>query len=324
MYDTRDLAPDVDAATADSHTETLGIGPPDPLLRVGLACGGARVVRIVTDEGGTPTAGKDIPFVRVVRRRCDMRAGQRCRDRGGHLEIIPDIVAVLRIERPAGALGANGRDLGARERRLVRLERGCLWTGRSGGIRLRALGGEEAEGGGPWAGRFGGIGITTGSLIADTTIMFSLFACDLGKFRREGIKGSDRRTGSPAADDSSGLRPRTRCQISLRNPTESFERCRAKAEATTTVRVRVVHDFRECHRGLDYIGTGHTGIEDETAASAASVTGGVAGRVVRRQWLRVPLKSNATLHLQQLEIVVGCALAGTLTRIVRMEVGIRL
>jgi len=289
LYDTRDLAPDVDAATADSHTETLGIGPPDPLLRVGLACGRARVVSIVTNEGGAPTTGKDIPFVRVVRRRCDVRTGQRCRDRGGHLEIIPDIVAVLRVERPAGALSANGRDLGTRERRLVRFERGCLWTGRSGGIRLRALGGEEAEGGGPWAGRFRGIGITARSLIADTTIMFSLFARNLGKFRREGIKGSDGRTGSPAADDSGGLRPRTRCQ-----------------------------------RGLDYIGTRHTGIENETAASAASVTGGVAGRVVRRQWLRVPLKGNATLHLQQLEIVVGCALAGTLTRIVRMEVGIRL
>jgi hypothetical protein len=108
------LSPDIDTAATDGHSKTLGIRPPNSLLRIGIRGRSAGVVGFVaSDKGRSPAAGEDAPFIVFGRGRGDVWTGQRegvLRGRGGG-GLRSQLFAVVRAEGTAGSLGADRGDL---------------------------------------------------------------------------------------------------------------------------------------------------------------------------------------------------------------------
>jgi len=154
--------------------------------------------------------------------------------------------------------------------------------------------------------------------------MFSLLTGDLTEFRGERVKG--RGGGCTTSDYTRGLWATTGGQVCFTDSDESFKGCGAKTETTTTVGVRIVHDFRKSERRMHWIDAGHGRVEDETRGCTASVAGAVTRRIFRgeRTLPIALLELHTSFHLQQLNVVVGGTLTGSSAGIVRMQVGIGL
>lgn len=151
------------------------------------------------------------------------------------------------------------------------------------------------------------------------------------KLGGEEIKGGG--GGSPgcrdtsAADDAGGLWACTGRQVGLADSDEAVKGGGAETEAPATSSVGIIDDVGEGEWRVHGISGREGGVEDETAACTAGVAGGCAA-VLGGQLLPVTLllllQSSPTLELEELHVVLGGALSGTLARIVGMEVGVRL
>jgi hypothetical protein len=133
-----------------------------------------------------------------------------------------------------------------------------------------------------------------------------------------------------AADDAGGLWACTGRQVGFADSDETVKGGGAETEAPATGSVGIIDDVGEGKWRMHGISRREGRVEDETAACAAGVAGGSAA-VLGRQLLPVTLlllllllQGSPTLELEELDVVLGSALSGTLARIVGVEVGVRL
>lgn len=165
------------------------------------------MVSVIRRERSSPTSREDVPFICLIGGSGDMWTGQRCSERCTHLHSRPNIITPLGIQRSTGPFRPDRRNFGIRKRGFIRFEGRRFRTGGSGiGICLCTFRGEEAERSASGGRRFSGIGISSGSLFAYTSVMFSLFSGHLTEFSGEGvICCGGRGSTSLCADDTCRL-----------------------------------------------------------------------------------------------------------------------